>query len=155
MKKSLAVETEENHRSTEAENWWANTPRRKSDPEIETSPSEAVTFEDVERQIRAITDPLTQQLAHLCELMKELRGAHMHGRHEETASSRAFSSSTGARSRFDILTGTLKPACAPLSTPPPPARLLSPELPHIREYSVLIMKTTNPLQTPNYRWIGW
>ena len=73
MKRSVAVETEENDSSTETESLLAHTPRRMSDPEIETSSSEAVTSEDVERQIRAVTDPLTQQLAHLCESMKELR----------------------------------------------------------------------------------
>ena len=69
MKRALAVEIEENDSSIETESLLARTPRRMSDPEIETSPSEAVTSEDVERQIRAVTDPLTQQLAHLCELM--------------------------------------------------------------------------------------
>ena len=72
-----------------------------SDPEIETSSSEAVTFEDVERQIRAVTDPLTQQLAHLCELMKELRDVQTHRRHEETVSSRTAGTSAGSTSRSD------------------------------------------------------
>ena len=66
---------------------------------METSPFESVTFEDVESQIRTITDPLTQQLAHLCELMKDLRDAQAHRRHEETASSRAAGTSTGSTSR--------------------------------------------------------
>ena len=66
-----------------------------SHPEIETSSSEAVMSEDVERQIRAVLDPLTQQLTHFCdELMKELRDAHTFRRHEQTASSRATTSST-------------------------------------------------------------
>ena len=55
-----------------------------SDPEMETSSSEAVTSEDVERQIRALTDLLTPQLTHLCESMKELRDAQTLRRHEET-----------------------------------------------------------------------
>ena len=101
MKKSVAVETEQNDSSTETESLLAHTPRKMSDPEIETSSSESVTSEDVERQTRAVTDPLTQQLAHLCELMKELRDSHTHRRHEETASSRATSSSTGGTSRSD------------------------------------------------------
>ena len=60
--------------------------------------------------------------------MKELRDAHAHRRHQETASSRATSSSTGGTSRSDIVTGTLNPAFAPLSTLAPPERLTSPEL---------------------------
>ena len=71
------------------------------DPEIEPSSCEAITSEDVERQIRAVIDPLTQQLAHLCELMKDVRDAKTHRHHEETASSRATSSSTGGTSWSD------------------------------------------------------
>ena len=105
MKRSVAVETEENDTSTETESLLARTPRRMSDPEIETSTSEAGTSEDVERQIRAVTDPLTQQLAHLCELMKELWDAHAHRRHEETTSSIATSSSTGGTIWSDNISG--------------------------------------------------
>ena len=79
----------------------AHTSQKMSDPEIETSSSEAITFEDVERQIRAVTDPLTQQVAQLCELMKELRDAHTHIGHEETASPKATSSSTGGTNWSD------------------------------------------------------
>ena len=72
-----------------------------SDPEIETSPSEAVTSEAVGRKIGAVTDSLTEQLAHLCELMKELRHGQTQRRHGETAPSRATSISTGRTSRSD------------------------------------------------------
>ena len=102
MKRSLAVETEVTDSNTETESLLAHTPRRMSDPEIETSSSEAVTSEDVERQLRAVTDPLTQQLAHLCELMKELWDEQTHRRHEETTSSRTASTSAGSTSRSDI-----------------------------------------------------
>ena len=68
-----------------------------SDPEIETSSSEAVTSEDSKRQIRAVTDLLTQQLAHLCELKMELRDAQTHRCHEKTASSRTASTSAGSK----------------------------------------------------------
>ena len=47
MKKSVAVEIEENNSSTETENLLAHIRRRMSDPEVETSSSEAVTSEDV------------------------------------------------------------------------------------------------------------
>ena len=50
MKISVAVETEETDSSTETESLLEHTPKRMSDPKIETSPSEAVTSEDVERQ---------------------------------------------------------------------------------------------------------
>ena len=85
--------------------------------------------EDVERQIRAVADPLSQQLAQPCELMKELRVAHTERRHEKAASSRVTSSCTGGKSRFGLMTGTLDPASAPLSTFVPPARPTSPDLP--------------------------
>ena len=152
MKRSVAVETEQNHSSTETENLRAHTAKRKSDPNIETSPSGVVTSEDVERHVRDVIDVLTQQLAHLCEIKKDLRDAHAHRRHEETASSRATTSSTGGRSRSDMVTGTLNPAVAPLSTLAPSARLTSPELPPLREYSVLMMKTKNRRQIPHHRW---
>ena len=61
MTRSVVVQTEENDKSTETESLLAHTPRRMSDPEIETSSSEAVSSEDVEHQIRAVTDLLTQQ----------------------------------------------------------------------------------------------
>ena len=43
----------------------ANTPSRMSDHEAEISSSVSVTSGEVAREIRAVTDPLTQQLAHL------------------------------------------------------------------------------------------
>ena len=101
MKKCIAVETEENDSSTETENLLSYTPRRTLDLEIETSSSEAVTFEDVERQIRAVKDPRRQQLARLCELMEEIWDALLHTSHEETTFSRATISSTGGPSRSD------------------------------------------------------
>ena len=66
MKRSVAVEIDETDSSTETESLLGYTPKRMSNLETETSSSEAVTPEDFERQIRAVTDPLTQQLAHLC-----------------------------------------------------------------------------------------
>ena len=68
---------------------------------METSSSVSVTSEEVVRQIKALTDPLTQQLAHLCELMQELRNEQAHRRHEETASSRAARASTSIAGRSD------------------------------------------------------
>ena len=109
-----------------------------SDPKLETSPSEAVTSEDVERQIRVVTDPLIQQSAHLFELMKELRDAHTQRRHEETTFSRATSSSIGGTGRPHMVTGTLNPAFMPLSTHAPHARLTSPQIPpNERTFSVI------------------
>ena len=100
--KFIAVETKETDSSTETERLLGHSPRRMSDPEIETSSGETVTSEDVERQIRAVTDAPTQQLAHLCELMKELQDAQTHRRHEETPSSKTVSTFAGSTSRFDI-----------------------------------------------------
>ena len=66
-----------------------------TDHELETSPSVSVTSEEVARQIKAVTNPLSQQLAYLCEIMRELRNEQVNRRHEETASSRAARSSSG------------------------------------------------------------
>ena len=104
MKKSVAVETEETDSSTETENLLEHAPRRMSNPENQTSSSVSVTSEEVARRIKAVTDPLIQQLTHLCELMRELRNEQPHRRHEETASSRTVSASTGNVGRSDIIT---------------------------------------------------
>ena len=69
-----------------------------SDPKTETSSSVSVTFEEVACQIKAATDPLTQRLANLCELMQELKNEQTNRRHEETASSRTASTSAGSTS---------------------------------------------------------
>ena len=108
-----------------------------SDPKTEPSLSEDAASENVERQIRDVSDPLTQHLAQLCALLKELGDAHTHGRHKETTSSKTTGSSTSSRSRSDIVRGTLNPAFAPLSTLVPPARLTSIELPpHQRAFGL-------------------
>ena len=125
-----------------------------SDPKIETSLSEAVTSEDVERQIRALRDPLIQQLAHLCERLTELRHAHAHRRQEETASWRATSSSTGGTSRSEMVTETFNPASRHLAHSGQPHDSTLQNYQDIKEYSVL-MTTKNPLQTPRQWWFRW
>ena len=72
-----------------------------SEDEIETSPCASVTSVEVARQIKAVTDPITQHLAHLCELMQELRNEQAHRLREKTASSRAAGSSAGSVGRSD------------------------------------------------------
>ena len=89
MKKTVSVETEETDSSTETGSSIENTPRKMSDHEMETSPSVSVMSEEVARQVEAVTDPLSAQLAQLCLLMPELRKEQVMKRHEETASSRA------------------------------------------------------------------
>ena len=101
MKKSVAAKMEETDSSTETESLLENTPRRMSDPETFTAPSVSITFEKVARQIKAVTDPVTQQLAQICELMQVIRNEQTHRRHEEIASSRTASTSTGSADRFD------------------------------------------------------
>ena len=84
MKRCVAVETKETDSSTETESLLEHTPKRMPDSKKETSPSVSVKSEDIERQINALTDRLTQQLAHFCELMKEFRDEQAHRRHDET-----------------------------------------------------------------------
>ena len=61
MRRSVAADTEGTDSSGETEKILPHTPRRLSDPEIEASSSESVTSEDIGRQIRAVTDLITQQ----------------------------------------------------------------------------------------------
>ena len=96
MKRTLVVETDEVDSSTETESLIEITPRRMSDHEVETSSSVSVTSEEVARQIKVVTDPLTQQSAHLCELLLELRNEQAQRHHEETAPSIAANSSSGS-----------------------------------------------------------
>ena len=101
MKRTIGVETDDIDSTTEIERLTENTLRRISNHKIETSPSVSVTSEEVARQIKAVTRPLSQQLAHLYELMRELRNEQMNKRDEETASSRVASSLSVSGSRSD------------------------------------------------------
>ena len=96
MKRTKSFETDDTVSSTESGSWIENTPGRTSDHEIETSTSVSVTPEEVARQIRAVTDPFSQQLAHLCELMRELKNEQANRRHEQTTFSRIASRLTAA-----------------------------------------------------------
>ena len=103
MKKTLGVETEDIDSGTETESLIDNTRRRMSDHKLDTSRSVSITSEEVARQIKAVTDPLLQQLAHICELMRELKNEQLNRRHEETASARTASSFSGSGGRSDII----------------------------------------------------
>ena len=67
MKNTVAVKTDETDSSTETESLKENSPRTMSDHEIEKSPIVSVTSAETARQGKAVTNPLIQQLAHLCE----------------------------------------------------------------------------------------
>ena len=107
MKRSVGVETEETDSSTETESLPEHTPRRMSDPENEASSNVSVTSEEVARQIKAVTDPLTQHLAHLCELMKKLGNEQAHRRQKETATLRSASTSACSTNRLDSYIGLM------------------------------------------------
>ena len=51
--------------------------------EAENSSTVSVTYEEVAWQFSAITDPLTQQLAPLCDIMRELKNEKANRRHKE------------------------------------------------------------------------
>ena len=87
MKGTVAVETDDIVSKTETESSLKNTPRGMSDHEIETSLGVFGTSEELARKMKKVTDPLPQQLAHLCDIMGELRNEQVNRRHEETASS--------------------------------------------------------------------
>ena len=101
MKRTVAVETDDIDRSAKIASLMGITLGRVSDHEIETSPSVSVTSEEVAQKIKAVTDLLSQQIAHLCEFMRELGNEQVNRRHKDTACSRADSSSWGSGSRSD------------------------------------------------------
>ena len=103
MKKFVKVETEETNCSPETESLLENTPGRMWNHKIETVSNVSVTSEEVARHIKAATDPYTQQLAHLYELMQELKVEQPHSRNEETASSGAAKTSADSTSWSDTL----------------------------------------------------
>ena len=102
MKKSVAVETQETDSSIGTASLLKSIPGKMSNPEMETPPKVSVTFEEIPHQIKSVTDPPTQQLLHLCELMQELTNEQAHRRHEETASSRTVITSAGSASRGNV-----------------------------------------------------
>ena len=99
--KTIAIGTGDLYSSTGTENSIELTPRRMSDHGLEASPSVSVTSEEIAGEIQAVAVPLSQQLAHLCDLMRELRKEQVNRRHEETASFRAASSSKSSSGRSD------------------------------------------------------
>ena len=72
-----------------------------SDHEIETSLGVSGTSQELARKMKKVTDPLPQQLAHLCDIMGELRNEQVNRRHEETASSWTACSLSGSACRSD------------------------------------------------------
>ena len=72
-----------------------------------TSLSTPITLEEVARQIRAATNPLTKQLEKLCDLMLELH-KDASRRNEET-SARVQGPSRPHSEKFDNVHGTSKP----------------------------------------------
>ena len=78
--------------SIESENLIAKTPTRISHHEPGNPFRVCLTFEEVDRQIAAITDALRHQLAYLCELMRQLKKEQVNRRHVDAASLRAASS---------------------------------------------------------------
>ena len=105
MKRIIGVETDDLDSRTETESLVKNTSKRLSDHKIETSPSVKIMSEEVARQIRTQTDPLSHQIAHFCDLMRELKNQQVNRRHEETASSRSATSSSDSSGRSDRSAG--------------------------------------------------
>ena len=79
MKGTLITETNDVDK-----NLTANAPGGISDPDVENSLSVCVTPKEFPRQIRAVSDPCTQQLAHLCELTGESKNDRVDRRLGET-----------------------------------------------------------------------
>ena len=101
MKRTVDNGTEDTESKSETESRVANTPGGMSDHYVGNSTSLTVTSQEVVRQIKAVTDPLRQQLEHLSELLHELRNEQSDESHEETASFRSAKSSSCSRTRSD------------------------------------------------------
>ena len=86
MKKTAGVETGDTDSSTEIERLIINTPSRLSEQEVQNSKSASVMSEEVACQMKAITDPLTQQLAHLYQVLHELKNEQASRRHQDASS---------------------------------------------------------------------
>ena len=84
MIRTVITETEDTDSSSESDSLVINIPCRMSYKEVENSSSVSVTSGDVVQQIRAVTDPLVQNLEHLFEFMRELRNEQCSRRHEQS-----------------------------------------------------------------------
>ena len=80
MKQTIGTETHKTKSSSETGNLIANTLGRISSHRVENSSSVFVTSEEIDRQLKAVTDPLTHKLAHFCELILELKSNRFHER---------------------------------------------------------------------------
>ena len=98
----MRYETSDTEKSTETENLTASTSGRMSNHEVDISSSASVTSKEVVNQIRAIPDPVTKQLAQLCEETLELKNEQAGRRNEEASSFRATSWLSGSINRSDI-----------------------------------------------------
>ena len=114
MQRSICTKMDDIESSTETESLIASTLTSMSDHEVDNTRSVSVTSEEVAWRIRVVTDSLTQQLAHLCELMCELKNEQANRRYEATTSFRDTCFSSGSGSRSDTL--------------PPPTRKRAPSL---------------------------
>ena len=99
MKGTKGIQTVEIESSTETESLMENIPRTMSDNAKENSSNVSVTSQEVSRQIKAVTDPLLEQLAGFWELMRDLENEQANRRQEETNSFRAASSLSGGGNR--------------------------------------------------------
>ena len=113
MKRTICTETGDIESIVETESFIANTPGRMSNHENEKPSSVSITGEEVARPIRAVTDLLKQQSAHLCELMRELKKEQTNRRHEETTCFKATSSWSVTDSRSDLVTEPQDPSLFP------------------------------------------
>ena len=68
----MSTESESKDSSTITENLLVRTPIRISGKESEISSSTAVTSEEVVQQLKAATDPRTQEVARLTEFLHQL-----------------------------------------------------------------------------------
>ena len=96
MKRTIGNEIDNIESSTEIERIIAFSLSRILDREPKNSSSVSVTFKEVARQLKVITDPLTQQLSQLCDLVRESKN-----KQDKKGHNRAASSTSGTGSRSD------------------------------------------------------
>ena len=151
MKRTICTETDDIESSVESESLIANTPGSMSDHENEKPSGVSIRPEEVAGQIRALTDLLKQQSAHLCELMRELMNEQTNRRHEETTSFKVSSSSCVTDSWSDMVTGPKNPSLLPLKHSCYPTDLLLQDCPRKTDYLFSKMRTQEPKKLPHHR----
>ena len=101
MRRTDSTETDDLNSSTKAESILTKIPCGMSDDETENITANSVTYKEVSRQIKFVTNRMGRQLERICELMKELKDKQSRRSYEDTLSCIATVSFTGSEQSSD------------------------------------------------------